>query len=1254
MSKPEYTKIRLDAGYPKPIKDHFIGVPDDVDACLARWNGAIYFFKKHVYYKVSDKYIYNLPLDTVSSGYPKRIADHWINLPDNLDAAFQRSTGDLYFFKGSQYYRVKDKYIHGLSQDKVDTGYPESIALKWANIPNNIDGALQRLDSDKIEFFKDASVWQVTDKYSPLEDFLGSVQVADRYPIDAKFAYDFGTYDPVNCTCAFQRRNLKIYMFCGDEYIRFTDPATTPSLTDVLIRIDEGYPKKISAGWIGVPDDPNAVFQRLNGKIYFFKGAQYYRMDDKYVTGAANDVVDPGYPQNVTLKWGGVPANVDAVYEDSNAHIWFFRGYDFYRVLDKYSFGLAADIVDDGFPQLVRRKFLKVPPSRDMMYLRISSGDIDLIRNGLLYRILGTEGIASSALVDLGYPKPINLEFELPTGIQAAFQRRNGEIYYFKGTDFYVTKDRYLADVSVRGTQKPEKDLLLDGYPKTIAGNWVGLISNLDCIFQRKNGKIYVFEGDKYYRLKDYNLDPSVRRNQVEPGYPQDIEPKWPGVPNDVDACYELWDNHIYFLKDDLIYKIQDKYVFTDNNADIVMEGYPQTIAKHLIGAPTHVDAAFNRDSSNHAIYVFKGGYVFKVKDQAAPAFDETEKDFFRLDALSMTPNPLWSIVAFLITVFAVFTAGMVVSDTTTKAKNGQNTYFYNLFFALLLTTALMVVAMMLHFEVNMSLVGRPTPLASVHVKTGVFASTYAGVLLACLVCVFNMRYHHPAAKQEKAQEKYQKSGGGSQTEVSTENNSSAGTSGLSSISGMNSSMELDLDDDDGSSSYKSDGPKRKLTKKQIWQFLIKPNFNMSLVIAVVALDVAVVGAPIGVILSNANVTVKINVIVTIMSAILATIGNLFALFTWYHMRSMVRTIATVTLGVTLYVSSLIQIANGYTYEFHTASDKPVKDLLAVVLAFAALVVMSPMILVLLKVFVNKVYMAKLAAKAKRSIKQFKELKGEHAQLEKEFKLMRMAWRMTNLCRPVDLGADYITAVFGREFSNEPGKVNAEWLEKVVQNPVAIEYMKDFLKVTMSEENLLFLCNADYYELVESEEERIKVGQLIWDIFMEPGCKFQINIPATQVALVKAQIDKNSWKPTLFKIARAECFKLILTQLGSKFAGSAFHVMCSYAISHAKTQACSAVKVYSDKKPSELKKVLANKQSRSVKVNSSMGNTVDINVPTETDDDGGDDGDHVWGVKPKMEEKVWGVKSKGDEPAQESSPEPAAQSDKQPLIAAAE
>uniref|UniRef100_A0A182S6F1 Peptidase metallopeptidase domain-containing protein n=1 Tax=Anopheles maculatus TaxID=74869 RepID=A0A182S6F1_9DIPT len=69
------------------------------------------------------------------------------------------------------------------------------------------------------------------------------------------------------------------YAFKGDKYYKLTENA-----------VAEGYPKKISDGWPGLPGmyllcNIDAAFTYKNGKTYFFQGTKYWRYQGRQVDG---------------------------------------------------------------------------------------------------------------------------------------------------------------------------------------------------------------------------------------------------------------------------------------------------------------------------------------------------------------------------------------------------------------------------------------------------------------------------------------------------------------------------------------------------------------------------------------------------------------------------------------------------------------------------------------------------------------------------------------------------------------------------------------------------------------------------------------------------------------------------------------------------------------------------------------------------------------------------------------------------------
>lgn len=66
----------------------------------------------------------------------------------------------------------------------------------------------------------------------------------------------------------------------------------------------------------------------------------------------------------------------------------------------------------------------------------------------------------------------------------------------------------------------------------------------VDTIFKSPSGigpeAIYVFKGDKYWRLED---------DGVASGYPKLISSTWPGLPSNIDAAFTYLNNKTYFFK---------------------------------------------------------------------------------------------------------------------------------------------------------------------------------------------------------------------------------------------------------------------------------------------------------------------------------------------------------------------------------------------------------------------------------------------------------------------------------------------------------------------------------------------------------------------------------------------------------------------------------------------------------------------------------------------------------------------------------
>ena len=118
---------------------------------------------------------------------------------------------------------------------------------------------------------------------------------------------------------SFTWTNGKSYFFKGNNYWRFSNR-----------RKDAHYPKLISKGFDGIPDNLDAAFVWSgNGKIYFFKGTKYWRFDPDN-----RPPVKSSYPRPIS-NWEGIPNHIDDALQYENGFTYFFKKGQYYRFDDR-------------------------------------------------------------------------------------------------------------------------------------------------------------------------------------------------------------------------------------------------------------------------------------------------------------------------------------------------------------------------------------------------------------------------------------------------------------------------------------------------------------------------------------------------------------------------------------------------------------------------------------------------------------------------------------------------------------------------------------------------------------------------------------------------------------------------------------------------------------------------------------------------------------------------------------------------------
>jgi len=117
----------------------------------------------------------------------------------------------------------------------------------------------------------------------------------------------------------------------GSKYWKFDNRNPVPD-----------YPKKISEGFDSIPNNLDAAFVwGGNGKIYFFKGDEYWKFDP-----SRNSAVQSVYPRDIG-NWD-LPSNIDGAIKWSNKRTYFFKDGRYYRFNDRR---FAIDSGDPEFPR---------------------------------------------------------------------------------------------------------------------------------------------------------------------------------------------------------------------------------------------------------------------------------------------------------------------------------------------------------------------------------------------------------------------------------------------------------------------------------------------------------------------------------------------------------------------------------------------------------------------------------------------------------------------------------------------------------------------------------------------------------------------------------------------------------------------------------------------------------------------------------------------------------------------------------------
>ncbi|MFC4012712.1 hemopexin repeat-containing protein [Nonomuraea purpurea] len=266
---------------------------------------------------------------------------------------------------------------------------------------------------------------------------------------------------------AFTDADGRVYLFAGDQYVRYSDDYTT---------VDDGYPRDI-AEWRSLEGLPvpaaheglDACFQDADGVVHVFSG-------DRWITVAGERPI-----AEVWGRAGSALAEVDAAYTTASA-VHLIAGSQVLRYSD--SLENPGVLADEG----VSRRLQNVPPQFESgveAAFTDPSGVLHLFRDGRTAAVDGSGATVEATAERWGVLGP-----SAPDGrIDAAFAGLDGRTYLFSGDTYlrYSTGDYSSVD---------------SGFPRTIEGDWGGL-TRVEVSFVM-DGRTYLFGvGGVLFELPD-------------------------------------------------------------------------------------------------------------------------------------------------------------------------------------------------------------------------------------------------------------------------------------------------------------------------------------------------------------------------------------------------------------------------------------------------------------------------------------------------------------------------------------------------------------------------------------------------------------------------------------------------------------------------------------------------------------------------------------------------------------------------------